>query len=129
MTEQEITQLADAIVARQEEYDAYTKNIATYTAIVDKLDGNWDAHLLKFKGIDPHTAAADCPLEDIERLAELQYFDNCSRLLRTETVERFKSRSILEHLDSLLAGANRDQALADAVARRNALKNAAPIGE
>ena len=83
---------------RQEEVDAYTNNINTYQAILLTLDGNWDADLVQFKGLDPHEAAKSCPMDKIERLAELQHHEQLSNLIKTEIVERSKSQAILTYL-------------------------------
>ena len=83
------------VEARQAEVDSYTKNIAIYTQILATLNGEWDADLLEYKGIDAHVAAKACSLERIARLAELQQYDHISGLLRTEILERTKSQAIL----------------------------------
>ena len=83
---------------RQAEVDAYTANIATYTAIVSTLNGEWDEDLIEYKGMNHHDAARACPIQRVERLAELQQFDHFSGLIKTEMVERAKSTSILNVL-------------------------------
>jgi hypothetical protein len=80
---------------REQEVAAYKANIDTYTAIINSIEGTWDADLVQFKDMDPHTAAGQCSLERIERLAELQLHDRMQYLVRTETIEWFKSKSIL----------------------------------
>jgi hypothetical protein len=80
---------------REAEVAAYKANIDTYTAIIESIDGTWDADLVQFQGMDPHTAAGQCSLDRIERLAELQLHDRMQYLVRTETIEWFKSKSIL----------------------------------
>lgn len=81
---------------RQMEVDAYAANIAVYTNLLATLDGNWDADLVHLKTLPAHDAAEQCPLDRIERLAKLQQFEQVSRLLRTETLEWTKSKSILD---------------------------------
>ena len=81
--------------AREAEVAAYKNNIDTYTAIVESIDGTWDEDLVHLKGVEHHAAAGQCPLERIERLAELQLHDHMQYLIRTETIEWFKSKSIL----------------------------------
>ena len=80
---------------RQAEVDAYTANIATYTSIVSTLNGVWDKDLIQYKGVNHHDAARACPIERVERLAELQQFDHFSGLIKTEMIERAKANSIL----------------------------------
>jgi hypothetical protein len=88
------------IEMRQAEIDAYTTNIATYTHIVNSIDGNWDADLVQFKTMAPHDAARECPIERVERLSELQQFEQFSFLIKTEMLERAKAVSILRALEA-----------------------------
>lgn len=90
-----------AIELRQMEIDAYTKNIQVYQAILNTLDGNWDEDLVKYRNIPTHDAARDCPINRIERLSELQQFDNLSNLVKTEMLERNKAQKILDALKKL----------------------------
>jgi len=83
---------------RQMEVDSYEANIVTYRTILDTLDGNWDADLVHLKDLPAHDAAAQCSLDKIERLAELQQFDQISRLIRTEILECSKAKAILNAL-------------------------------
>lgn len=80
---------------REAEVAAYKANIDTYTAIIESIDGTWDEDLVQFQGMDAHIAAGQCSLERIERLAELQLHDRMQYLVRTETIEWFKSKAIL----------------------------------
>lgn len=100
MTEEK-TPLMIAIEARQAEVDSYTANVVLYTTILKNLNGTWDADLIQFKGMDAQEAARQCSFERLERLAELQHYDQVSNLLKTETVERFKAQSILNTLQSM----------------------------
>lgn len=95
MTEETQTQLTPKQI-RQMEVDQYAANIAVYTNLLTTLDGNWDADLVHLKGLPAHDAAEQCPLNRIERLAKLQQFEQVSRLLKTETLEWTKSKSILD---------------------------------
>jgi len=87
-----------AIELRQMEVDAYTKNIQIYQAILSTLDGNWDDDLIRYKDMPTHDAARLCPVERVERLSELQQFDNLSNLVKTEMLERSKAQKILDAL-------------------------------
>ena len=83
---------------RQQEVDSYKANIAVYTALLTKLDGNWDSDLVHLKGVESQTAARQCPMDRLERLAVLQQFDQVTNLLKTETVECAKAQAILDIL-------------------------------
>lgn len=95
MTEE--TQLT-AKQIRQREIDSYEANIAVYTTLLQNLDGNWDADLINLKDLPAHDAAKQCPLNRIQRLAELQQYEQVSGLLRTEMLECAKSKAILNIL-------------------------------
>jgi hypothetical protein len=83
------------IQARQMEVDAYSANVANYTALLATLDGDWDADLVHLKGIEAQEAARQCPMDRLERLAVLQQYDQITNLLKTEIVERAKAAAIL----------------------------------
>lgn len=86
------------IEARQAEVDAYTTNIVNYENILSSINGDWDADLVQFKGMDMQEAARQCSMERLERLGELQLHDQVTNLLKTEIVERFKAQTILNSL-------------------------------
>lgn len=83
---------------RQLEVDAYKTNIATYKALLEILDGNWDDDLVHLKGVEGQEAARQCPMDRLARLAVLQQFDQVEGLLKTETVECAKAQAILDIL-------------------------------
>lgn len=90
-----------AIQLRQMEVDAYTQNIAVYQQILSTIDGNWDEDLLPYKHLEGQEAAKACPFDRIERLSELQHFEQISKLIKTEIFERSKSQAILNALIAL----------------------------
>jgi hypothetical protein len=87
-----------AIQIRQMEVDAYTTNINNYTNILSTLNGVWDNDLLHLKNVEAQEASRQCPMDRLERLAELQLHDQLENLLKTEIVERFKAQTILNSL-------------------------------
>ena len=87
-----------AIELRQEEVDAYTANVNNYTVLLTFLDGNWDDDLIHLKDLEGQEAARLCPMDRLERLAVLQQYEQVSKLLKTETVERAKAAMILQVL-------------------------------
>jgi len=86
------------VQARQMEVDAYSTNVATYQALLATLDGDWDADLAHLKDVEGQEAARQCPMDRLERLAVLQQYDQVSKLLKTEIVERAKATAILNVL-------------------------------
>lgn len=95
-TENEVTLTAKEV--RQLEVDSYKANIATYKALLATLDGEWDADLIHLKGVESQTAAKQCPMDRLARLAVLQQFDQVTNLLKTEIVECAKAQAILDIL-------------------------------
>jgi hypothetical protein len=83
---------------RQLEVDSYKNNIATYKALLETLDGDWDKDLVHLKGVEGQEAARQCPMDKLARLAVLQQFDQVTNLLKTEIVECAKAQAILDIL-------------------------------
>jgi hypothetical protein len=96
-----IPQPLTAIQLRQMEVDAYTQNIAVYEHILSTINGTWDEDLLPFKHLEGQESAKACPFDRVERLAELQHYENISKLIKTEMFERVKSKAILDALVAL----------------------------
>ena len=86
------------IEARQAEVAAYSTNIDNYQNILLTINGEWDADLIQFKGIEDQEAARQCSMERLERLAELQLHNQIEKLLKTEIVEKTKAQLILNTL-------------------------------
>jgi hypothetical protein len=84
--------------SRQREVDSYKANIATYQTLLATLDGDWDADLVHLKGVEAQSAARQCPMDRLARLAVLQQFDQVTNLLKTEIVECAKAQAILDIL-------------------------------
>jgi hypothetical protein len=96
MTDQQMT----TIEMRKLEVDSYSQNVDFYSALLLTLDGDWDADLIHLKDIEIQEAARQCPMDRLERLAVLQQFDQVTKLLKTEIVERAKAVAILEVLEN-----------------------------
>jgi hypothetical protein len=84
--------------ARQREVNSYKTNIATYKALLETLDGDWDADLIHLKDLEAQEAARQCPMNRLDRLAVLQQYDQVTKLLKTEIVEGAKAQAILNIL-------------------------------
>lgn len=89
-----------ALEARQMEVDSYSANVTNYQALLTTLDGDWDADLIHLKDIEGQEAARQCPMDRLERLAILQQYEQVTKLLKTEIVERAKARAILNVLQA-----------------------------
>ena len=83
---------------REKEVADYDTNISNYQHILTTVDGNWDEDLVHLKNLEIQEAARQCPLNRLDRLANLQLHDQMSNLLKTEIVERTKANAILQAL-------------------------------
>jgi hypothetical protein len=115
--------LADNVVGRTHEVYQYDLNISNYQTILAASDGVYPEHLLALKDLPADQAVAQCPIEDLAELAELQQYVRVSYLIRSEIVERTKANGILQVLVAQLRAAlpvtaDYDAAIDAAVARR-----------
>ena len=122
--EKRIQDLADNVVGRTHEVYHYDINISNYQSILAASDGSYPEHLLALKDLPQDQAVAQCPIEDLAELAELQQYTRVSALIRSEIVERTKANGILQVLVSQLQALlpdsdDYDAAIAAAVARRS----------
>jgi len=118
--EQVISDLADNIVARTHEVHQYDTNINNYKMLLEKYPVEWPEHLDQFRGMEPHTAAAQCGVEDIEELAACQQAERVAYLFKTEMVERSKAAAILEVLKDQMPDDIEEAAITAAMERRAA---------
>ena len=81
--------------ARELEVASYEANVVTYQALLATLDGDWDDDLIHLKDVEGQEAARQCPMDRLERLAVLQQYEQVTKLLKTEIVERAKAAAIL----------------------------------
>jgi hypothetical protein len=80
------------------EVDSYSMNVNTYKALLETLDGDWDDDLVHLKDMEGQEAARQCSMDRLERLAVLQQYEQITKLLKTEIVERAKATAILNVL-------------------------------
>ena len=87
---------------RRAEVMQYETNIALYKNILTTLPTEWPAHLEKYRGsTNEHDDIASVEdLDDVEILSKLWYADRVKKLIRTETLECTKAKSILQALES-----------------------------
>lgn len=121
--EQRIADLADNIVTRTHEVYSYDTNIQNYEALLAAYPVEWPPHLEQYKGLHPHEAASQCPIEYIEELADVQQAERVSYLLKTEKVERAKANAVLQVLLAQMPDDVEEAAIQAAIARREALVN------
>lgn len=119
-SEQRIADIANAVVGRTHEVYGYSMNVTNYQQMLMTLPTEWPAHLEQYRQMEPHAAAVACPNEYLEELALLQQGERVSALLSTEIVERAKAQNILDALLTQLPAEGGDDAIAAAIARREA---------
>ena len=87
--------------ARVAEVAQYEANIALYQTILQTLPTTWPERLLQYRGIkNQQEAIANVDIADIELISKLWYADECSKAVKTETLEMTKSRAILNVLQA-----------------------------
>ena len=87
-----------SVEVRQAEVNAYESNIENYENILATINGEWDEDLTHLKNLESQEASRQCSMERLERLAELQLYDQVKNLLKTEIVEKTKAQLILNSL-------------------------------
>jgi hypothetical protein len=96
----EETQLTP-LQARIAEVAQYEANIALYQTILETLPTEWPEKLLQYKGAkNQHDAIASVDSDDVALLSKLWYADECSKAIKTETLELTKARAILAVLQA-----------------------------
>ena len=98
MTEQPQVTPLQARIAEVAQYEA---NIALYETILQTLPTEWPERLLQHRGSkNQHDSIAGVESADVELLSKLWYADECSKAIKTETLEMIKSKAILTVLQS-----------------------------
>lgn len=83
--------------ARIAEVAQYEANIALYKTILETLPTEWPERLMQHRGAtNQHEAITGVDSDDIELLSKLWYADECTKLIKTETLELTKARAILQ---------------------------------
>ena len=82
--------------ARIAEVAQYEANIALYKVILETLPTEWPERLLQYKGSkNQQDVIANVEGDDVELLSQLWYADECSKAIKTETLEMTKAKAIL----------------------------------
>jgi len=99
MTEE--TQQVTPLQARIAEVAQYEANIALYKVILETLPTEWPERLLRYRGAkNQQDTIAGVSGADVELLAQLWYADECTKAVKTETLEMTKSKAILNVLQA-----------------------------
>jgi len=109
--------LANNLVMREQEFAQYQMNIDSYTLQLTALpQGDWPADLAAWRSTPTTALPATLSDEEVALIADYQYRDQLTGLLRAERVEQGKVRRIY---DALLAQLPQDQA-SDLIAQAKA---------
>ena len=108
-------QLVRAVYAREVECAHYDANRRNYEAMLasdafQKLPKEWPAALLPYKGVPGEQLAVTAPKEDLALISALQFRDQITVLLATNTIEQEKCQAIYKVLVEALPDEPRRQA-------------------
>mgnify|MGYP001218897524 FL=1 len=124
--EEKLKEVADHVVARQDEVAAYQVNIDNYTAMLTILDGElpeeWPSNLTKWKGVDPMAVYKEAPEADVDLITDLAHRDRLRMLQRGEKGEQRKAQLVLAQLLAKLPSDRRTAMVEAARARQQTRK-------
>lgn len=116
--EEKLKEIADHVVARQEEVANYQINIDNYTAMIALLDetlpAEWPTDLLAYRGKDLQQIYAAVPDDLVDTVVDLLHRDRLRMLLRSEKGEQRKANLVLSQLLTKLPSDRRDELVATA---------------
>ena len=117
-TQDTLTALADNVVHREREVHQYQINIDNYTVMLSALpQDDWPADIVQYKTTQTENIPFSVPMETVQLIADYQYRDRLSYLLRTENIEQSKTKRVLEALKAQIPTDQLEQMVADAKAK------------
>lgn len=121
-----IDTLALNVVHREREVHQYQINIDNYTQMLAALpQGEAPAEIAQYLSTKTEELPVFLSLELVQAIADYQYRDRISYLIRTEAIEQAKAKRVLEALKAQIPADQLDALVADAVAKLNAQTPAA----
>jgi hypothetical protein len=121
-TQDTLTTLADNVVHREREVHQYQINIDNYTVMLAALpQDDWPADIVQYKNTLTENIPYSVPMETVQLIADYQYRDRLSYLLRTENIEQSKTKRVLEALKAQIPADQLAQMVADAKAKIDAV--------
>jgi len=88
------TNALNNVLDRETEIESYQVNIDNYVTILAGLPSVWTPELEQYKGLDSQGVASNVPLEHVDLVSDLLFYDRVSFLLRTEVIEQRKAKHI-----------------------------------
>jgi hypothetical protein len=121
-TQDTLTTLADNVVHREREVHQYQINIDNYTVMLTALpQDDWPTDIAQYKTTLTENIPYSVPMETVQLIADYQYRDRLSYLLRTENIEQSKTKRVLEALKAQIPADQLAQMVADAKAKIDAV--------
>ena len=121
-TQDTLTALADNVVHREREVHQYQINIDNYTVMLTALpQDDWPADIAQYKTTLTENIPFSVPMETVQLIADYQYRDRLSYLLRTENIEQSKTKRVLVALKAQIPANQLEQMVADAKAKIDAV--------
>jgi hypothetical protein len=100
-SEEHLMNLVANAFGREMEVYAYQVNVDNYTTMLDALPlGPWPERLQDYRATPIEQLPVDMSEDDVGLIADFQYRDRITGLLRTEKVEQGKARRVLDALKS-----------------------------
>jgi len=100
-SEEHLQNLVSNAFGREMEVYAYQVNVDNYTTMLEALPlGPWPKRLEDYRATPIEQLPVDMSDDDVSLVADFQYRDRITGLLRTEKVEQGKARRVLEALKS-----------------------------
>jgi hypothetical protein len=121
-TQDTLTALADNVVHREREVHQYQINIDNYTVMLTALpQDDWPTDIAQYKTTLTENIPYSVSMETVQLIADYQYRDRLSYLLRTENIEQSKTKRVLEALKAQIPADQLAQMVADAKAKIDAV--------
>lgn len=116
-----LTSLVEQLLYREKEVHQYQINIDNYNQMLSTLpQGAIPDELASYASTPAEELPPEFPIETVQLLADYQWRDRVSYLIRTENIEQNKSKRILESLKAQIPSDQLDALVAAALAKINA---------
>jgi hypothetical protein len=121
-----INSLALNVVHREREVHQYQINIDNYTTMLAALpQGEPPAEILQYMSTKTEELPFSVSLDVMQQIADYQYRDRISYLIRTELIEQSKAKRVLDALKAQIPADQLDALVAEALVIVNAQTPAA----
>lgn len=116
-----INSLALNVVHREREVHQYQINIDNYTTMLAALpQGEPPAEILQYMSTKTEELPFSVSLDVMQQIADYQYRDRISYLVRTELIEQSKAKRVLDALKAQIPADQLDALVAEALVIVNA---------